>query len=211
MHTALSSLEQDALTETYNDVRLLIYKVTHHFTARSGLPFEELLGESHYIFARAYRNYSSKRGAKFSSFLYFSLHCELKNFIKKQFKHRNLLEVNEEVVGTEDANTFAVGVQSELGADAQAIVQLILETPADIDTLFRWNRVKGKRGVLICLREHLTDIGWSVEQIRDTFSEIQTVLGDTTRRKTQQRTEFWLRHRVGLTPDQVRRATIAAA
>lgn len=211
MHT-LTAIEQDALTETYNDVKLLIYKVTHHFTARSGLPFEELLSEAHYIFARAYRNYDPKRfSSKFSSFLYFSLHCELKNFIKKQYKHRNLLEVNEECVGTEDANRFRVSVESGLSEEAKLVVALILDTPQEMRAVMRWNSVRGKRSMLVSLREHLIDLGWTAEQLKTAFHELQVVLGDTARRKAQQRTEFWLRHRIGLTPDQVRRFTVAAA
>lgn len=204
---ALTPLEQDALLSTYQDVRLLIMKVTHHFVAKSGIPFDDLLGESHYIFTRAYRNYRPERFSKpckFSSFLYFSLNCELRNYIKKQHHHRNQLEIKEELCGAEDPNTFGVEVGSALSVDAQMVVGLLLDTPSDISTLFRWNKVKGKRGVLSSLREHLTDLGWDLPQIRETFEEIEAVLDNKAKTQVKERSEFWLKHRVGLTPSQVR-------
>lgn len=172
-----SVLEHDALTETYNDVRLLIYKRVHHWAAISGMAFDDLLGEAHFIFARTFRDYKPEKfKAKFSSFLYFCLDCGLQTYIKKQHKHRNLEEVSEADCGTEDHNAFLLEIHSALSDDAKIVVNLLLTTPDDIAVLFRWHRVKSRRGVMLALREHLMDIGWDPRQIRATFDELKTVI-----------------------------------
>lgn len=180
MSTAAMSLSNDAMTETYKDVEMMIYKIVHRFSACYRMPFEDLLSEAHLTFVRAYQKYDPARfekKAKFSSYLYFALSCDLRTFMKKQRKHLNLLEVKEEMVGSECHRAFRVIMESELSEDARQVVGMVLDTPSELVALFKWNRVKTPAGTLHSLREHLLhDVGWTARRVTRTFDEIRQAL-----------------------------------
>jgi len=218
----LTAIEQEALTDTYNDVRLLIYKVVHYFVARSGLSFEEVLGEAHLTFVRSYRGYQPDRFAKrcrFPTFLYFALNCELYNFTMKQQKHRNLPEVKEEMVGKELPSRFVLLLESELKQEARGVLRLFLNTPQELEHLMRWDQVRSPKAYLRSVREYLAILGWSKRQVREVMEEIKHAISQLS--VTQRRLpctgvermlaraglsedEVWLLTRIDLSAQQVR-------
>lgn len=171
-----------AVTDTYEDVKMLIYKMSHKYAARHRVAFEDILSEAHRTFMRCFYNYNPTRfqtKAKFSSYLYFALSCELSTHLKKEHRHRGHLEIKEELVGAaeHDAN-FRVMLESELSEDAKAVVALLLDTPSDMAVLFKWHDVRGKRGCLVALRDHLEDIGWGAKRISESFNEIKSIFAN---------------------------------
>ena len=177
MSTACLEHTPDACTETYEDVRNMIYKIAHRYSTCNQLPFEEVLSAANYVFMRAYTYKYKPKGkpATFSTRLYNSLNWELKDFLKKEIKHTGHLEVNEEIVGSTnvDAN-YRIQLDTEiLSEDARSIVRLILDTPQDIAPLLRWEKVRSSRSYLAVLREHLHDMGWGTKRIQESFSELR--------------------------------------
>lgn len=173
------ALRHDTIAESYADCRLLIYKVVHTFANRYNVPFDELLSEAHMSFVRAFDRYDPSRfvkKAKFSSFVYFALSCDLRTYLQKQRKHTGHLEINEELCGTEDPNQFRLRFESHLEMDARTVIHLVLDAPDELSEVLGLREVSNKRGFLRALREHLRDLGWSRDRIAIAFEEISVVL-----------------------------------
>ena len=174
------TLDQDALTETYLDVRLMLFKLAHRFAVCYGVPVEDLISEANFSFVRAFRRYDPSRfkaKARFSSVVYFAVTCDLKTYLKKQKKHRNLEELDDTNTGTTQPDrSFRCTVESELREDARYVVSLVLEAPAELAKAMQWHDVKTPSASLAIIREHLTDVGWEHTRITETFSEIRKVL-----------------------------------
>lgn len=172
----LTRIEQLAYTETYEDVRLLLYRIVHNFVRCYGLPFDELLGEAHYAFARALRRHKKHPQVKFSTMVYFMATMRLKTYVKKLNKHRNHLEIKEELCGCEDHNSYLLTLRGELTEDANVVVSLLVESNEDMQLLLRLKgRPRSAQGVRGVLKEHLLDIGWNKGRIEQTFSELRQI------------------------------------
>lgn len=166
-----------ACTETYLDVQKMIFKVAHTYSHRNGLPFDEVLSAAHFVFMRAfhYRYRPKGKPASFSTRLYNSLNWELRDFLKKESKHQGHLEINEEIVGAQeyDANFRVMLDTEQLSEDAKAIVALVLDRSEELTPLLRWQNVQGKKGYLAALEEHLSDLGWTVDRVQESFAELR--------------------------------------
>lgn len=181
LKSPLSPFHDEAVVDTYEGVKLLIYKVAQKYAAINNVPVDEVISAAHMIFMKAfhyhYRPKTGKRPATFSTRLHNSLQWELVDYMRKESKHRGHLEVNEELVGATDTDTnFRVALESELSDDAKHIVRLILDTPDDINALFKWEGVTSRKGCLRALKEHLEDCGWGARRIAESFNELRTIL-----------------------------------
>jgi hypothetical protein len=174
----LTRLEQLAYTETYEEVHKLLCKVVHSFVRCYGLPFDELMGEANYAFARALRRHRKpeNRHKKFSTMVYFMATMRLKTYVKKLNKHRNHSELNEEICGSEDHNSFLATLRGELTSDASAVVDLLVESNEDMQLMLRISGMpRSAHGVKRVLREHLMDLGWEKGRVEQTFDELRQI------------------------------------
>lgn len=162
--------------ETFEQVRLLVYRVTHKFASRYNLPFDELLSVSHYAFVKAYHRFKPRRGAQLSSWVYSRVTTNLQDYIETEFKHGNHDELREELCGMEDHDSFRVELLSRLHPDARVVVRLVLDAPDDFATLLRWKRVRTRREVRRALREQLELLGWDDDRIAIAFDDVQQAL-----------------------------------
>lgn len=177
---SVNSWHDQAVTDTYEDVKKMIYKICHSYAARHQVAFEDVLSEGHRTFMKCFYNYNPDRfktKAKFSSYLYFALSCELSTHLKKEYRHRGHQEIKDELLGaTEGDANFRMMLESELSEDAKGIVSLILDTPSDICVLYKWHDVRGKQSCLTALRSYLEDIGWGASRITESFNEIKKII-----------------------------------
>ena len=178
------SLRHDAIAETYTDVKCMLFKAAHTFAQRHNVPFDDMLSEAHVAFIKAFDNYSPKRGrrkTKFTTWLYFALHCDLTTAIQKRYKHLNRHEDLDDEV--EEARTeptfFLADLRTQLSDEALHIVGVLLDPPTEFDTMMRWDRVE-KGNSAKCrhvLADYISaDTGWPPEKVHQHFNEIREAL-----------------------------------
>jgi hypothetical protein len=173
----ITPLENDTLTETYEDIKKFLYQICHSFSAKYNIPFDELKSEANYAFAKACNKYNpAKHKTKLITWAGFVTTMRLRTYVKKGFKHRNLLEIKEEICGTEDHNSFLLEFLSDLGTEAQTVVKLLVESNSDMQIILKSNNAQTRKQVIHSLREHLMDLGWSNVEIVSTFHEIRMAL-----------------------------------
>lgn len=188
---------QLAVTETYEDVRLLIFDTVHKFHRSYGGDFEELVGDAHLIFMEVYNNFDPGRGTKFSTWLRLKIWYGLLEKARAQAKRRKGL--HDRAVDQTDKRMSSINLtdiscidltnipavnqptfslldfisEREISKDAVIVVNLVLNPPPGLGKIFEksgWKRVRG------CLREYLRGLGWTVARISESFSEIRQVL-----------------------------------
>lgn len=199
--STVPALPQDALSESYDDIKKLIYKIAHGFAHSRNVPFEELRSVVDLSFVKAYAEFTHKRGSKLSSWVAFVAMCELRTYLKRTHRYRHWLELNEEIAGAEEYDaSFLFSLRSELGKDANAVVSLLVESSSDMQILLRGNDARGKLAVLRTLREHLTDVGWTELRVDCAFSEIAKRINPATHNQREEDRDL---RRLGLTREDV--------
>lgn len=213
--STLTAVQHDALTDTYDDIKRLLYKIAHGFAFSRNVPFDELRSVADLAFVKACAGYSAKRGAKLSSWAAFVALCDIKTYLKRTHRYRHWVELNEEICGQEDHDTFLLSLRTELSADANMIVDLLVDSSSDMQTLLRWHGARRKLEVLRALREHLTDLGWEEERTIVAMKELDRTLtpkrqpllvriDPDLRRLGLQREDVWLMSRTGLSRTDVK-------
>jgi hypothetical protein len=166
------------LEETYSDVHLLIYKITHRISIMYNYPFDDLIGEANRQFVKIFDKYDTSKGTKFSTWLAFKLSFNLRNYLNLETPHRFHAEFTPEIYDNPDSfgvplpPFFVPELKLELSPDAVRVVDLVLMAPDAYSSTCRWNKAKTPLGVRQSLREHLLDIGWSSSRIDEAFKEI---------------------------------------
>jgi len=118
----------------FEEVKDMLYKLawTTHYT--HGLPFETCKSECYFAFVKAYNwRYDPTKGTKFSTCVYGIAKWRMRNLIRERMSEIPMLEINEEVAGAAPPErSESLELIDDLSADAKEIIQLILETPAEI-------------------------------------------------------------------------------
>jgi hypothetical protein len=96
--------------------------------------FEESRSEAYLAFMLACQTYDSRRGSKFSSWCYFKVWTSLRSWITKRTRDPLICtEMNDELTGfAPEQRGEIMDMIGGLSEDAQEIISLLLETPAEI-------------------------------------------------------------------------------
>ena len=175
------------MTDTYEDVRLLIYNVCNKFWLKNGGDMDEYVGESNIVYLRAYNTWKPDKGTKFSSYLQTCIWRHLISFHKRAQGRleRRIVPVNfsdetnkyEGLLATRDRPADIIGdFVSDLSSDAASIVRLVVEAPAELVSM-----VKSKGGAPCnwssSIKSYLKGLGWTHGRIVDTFEELAGAVG----------------------------------
>ena len=210
---ATLALRDMQLTAAYEDLQRLVYFITHRFAKKYGVPFEDLISEAHVIFMEQYARFDPSRGSHLSSWIYLKVRFGLVSFMRKQYKHLRLASIDEAPEQSCDPEIFLTDLRGSLSEEANAIVSLVLDMPKDFELLLRINRANTKRAVLSSIHEHLTDQGWTEDEVEKYVSEISAVLTGQEVTHEEEKPEpgsFWdesserVLSRIGLTRLEVR-------
>ncbi len=181
MESAIITL--DATTETYRDIRNLIFDTVWKFQKQYGGDFDEMVAEANLIYMKCFISHNPNK-SRFSTWLRFHLWkglIDFKRFIREENKYVRIERFEEiENFHLYPAPSYIPlwDLVSELSNDAKTIVSLILEPPGIMQSAAL------RKGTAPCnikraLQIHLSYIlGWSANQIKDSFQEITTVLND---------------------------------
>lgn len=181
------------IDETYADVEKLLWRICHRHQAKYGGDFDNLLGEAGLLFMAAYKDYDPKMG-KFPTWLYQKVTYGLISATRNRRKVRvisssDLIESGKLVVKNERGgrshleydpqepakSKFHIGdFIAELGQDAKTVVQLLLETPADL-LVIADNKGGQPRNLRSTVRQALAK-EWGDQRVRASFDEVRGAL-----------------------------------
>jgi hypothetical protein len=217
-----STTSRDAvLTSAYADLHLLVYSITHSFSLRFNIPFDDLISEAHIQFVKSVDKFDKKKGMKLSSWVYHEVWTGLMSFMRKELRHRGLDEFTELTPMPPTAqNNYLLELQSELSKDAKAVVKILLDGGRDFSTLLNFHGAETKTSTLEVLREHLADSGFSLTALTRGIADLRALVNgrsktpnelvpeddfydDSGPRQYTSREECWLLNKVGLTPCRV--------
>ena len=161
--------------ETYNNVEKMIHKICWSFANKYGEDFEECLSVANESFCKAYESHDSSRG-KLTTFVWSCVLNGLRNNAKKKntktyktFWSCNTDEENARATWDDEFpfEHFTRG----LSDDASKVIELICDSKDDVAKLVENG---GKVGVIKALSRYLSNIGWSVRQIAEAFTEVRS-------------------------------------
>jgi len=120
--------------EMLPQVQKMLYSQAWKFAKTYPITFEECLSEAYFAFMKACEDYQPERGQKFSSWCYYWVWCKLKDLVMKRTKDPlEFVEINDDLLGeAPPAISPSLEIVAELSSDAQEIVALVLETPAEL-------------------------------------------------------------------------------
>jgi DNA-directed RNA polymerase specialized sigma24 family protein len=183
-----------AITETYLEVEKLIFDTVHRFIRLYGGDFEEYVAESNVVYMKVYEAFDPERGA-FSTLLVTSIWNRL---IDVSYDRSEAMKVHgasldaakddggslaEMVADHRPANFNLEEFASDLTEDAKSVLRMVLKSPKEFgphlsDMIEEVAMGKGgeNRNWRSTIRNYLWEVGWSVERISKTFSEIGAAL-----------------------------------
>jgi len=173
----------DATTETYFDIQNLIFDTVWKFQRQNGGDFDEMVAEANLIYMKAFLSHNPNK-SQFSTWLRFALWkglIDFRRFIREENRYINIKHFEEiENFHLYPASTYIPfwDLISELSDDAKTIVDLILEPP-EIMQSAALRKGNAPCNIKTALRTHLSYVlGWSANQIKNSFQEIAAVLND---------------------------------
>ncbi len=167
------------IDQTYPKVERMVQQIVWRFRANHGGEFDELMAEASLHFVRAYEEYEEGHGATPLTWVRFKVTKGLLETARQMSKREALLPRTELDWDCQpqpsrfDIERFL----ADLSEDAQTTVRLIIEPPPDV--IFNAHQSYGPnnpQSLRAAVEEFLADIGWGVERITESFSEIAEAL-----------------------------------
>lgn len=163
-------------TETYEDVKLLVWHSVHAFHRKYGDLYgtrEELFSEGCLGFSIAYKLYNPAKGS-FPTYVRTVVGHTLLELVRSETKRRVRFNTTSDVEIADHPRSFSLtDFLDEISEDARAIVSLVLDTPRDLQRVVH---KEGRKDVKYTLRQYLDGMGWEEERVENAFSEISTAL-----------------------------------
>jgi len=147
------------MKETFKQYKPLITKKVKEAWLRSGLDLDDLYGEAHVLFCRAYNSFDPAKGG-FSTLLWQYLTLGLSTAIMKEKKHPVYEEL--ESVSSHDHSYSWSDFLHSLSQESKNLVSVIYQTPHVIGKLTQQNIIK-----------FLKQEGYSRRKIYHIFREIK--------------------------------------
>lgn len=171
-----ATLRKDALTETYEDVKNLIYKTAWKFQASHGGDIKEYIAEANKEFVRAYDAFDSSKEIEFTTLLTTFIKNGLRNFLYQEWRqsHPSLKRIVKHKPPQQFAEeTFSImELLDEIEEDAQIILQLFLDTPKEVFVNIVNENQNMRIQIKKRLRNRLRQMGWTIRHITESFDEI---------------------------------------
>lgn len=177
-----------SIETTYEDARLLIYKICHQMAGRYYIPFEDVLGQGNLIFCKCWQSYNPDKGAKFTTWLQNKLVWGLTDWLQKEYRQNLHVELNEELIGAccpvnETLHDLTAGLSDE----AKIVVRTVLRSPRELRVMARMCGTEGKQGIREVLKDYLSGLGWAGEDVSRAFAELRDAFtGSRKHHKTKQ-------------------------
>lgn len=177
-----SSLREEALTETYEDLQKIVYKTAWGFWRFYGGDIDDLIAQANLIFIDAFDSYNPEHGAKLSTWVASSIWWRLLDYMRKgngNRPHTQIDKVSAETFPTTNENFSVIELLDEMTQDAHIVLQLFFETPRDVvvdllNTKERMDYVQ--RAMQNRLMNRLRQMNWSVRRIKEAFNIVKKAI-----------------------------------
>lgn len=179
------------------EVQDMIYSLCHRFTRTYPLDWDDALSEAYVAFLGACRTFNPEKENKFSTWCYYWIWCNLKTMVMKNSSLPVFIEVKEEICGMEE--TPIGSVVEGLSAEAQEMVSLIIETPAELASLLISEKAtsNGRRFLSVLKKWMCQKRGKDMETLTAAALEIKNRLS------SGQTSDEWLIGTLNINPRQV--------
>lgn len=187
-HAGNTALRRDALTETYEDVRKLIYKTVADFVRRYNgsripeLTYHELAAIANELYVDAYDSYRAERGP-FPQWVRFYIYKNLTERLRNNLRRQNQVSIGRltdemEAVITSRPEFQLAPLLERLSWDGRIVVLLVFEVPISLRCalLEQEQEEETPKQIRQALRECLRDFGWTPQRIARSFREIKKAL-----------------------------------
>jgi len=157
--------------QAYTETVKLLYKLAWHTHKTYHVPFDECLSECHYAFVKTLNwRFDPTKGTKFSTQVHNIAHWRLRSLVRDRTLARPMMELNEEVVGipAPPMHSPCLEAVEGLSDDAQEIIALLLETPAEL-----MQEVMTPKQLLASVRDYLLARGKRREDFNQATAEIR--------------------------------------
>lgn len=111
----------------------LIRKIAWSFHHTTGLEWDDLFQEAALAYCEALKNYDPKRGIKITTYMWWCISSDLKNYLKKQEKQNGHICSIEDVDVDRPVNTTPIF--ESLSKEATEIANMVLSSPKIFDNL----------------------------------------------------------------------------
>lgn len=155
----------------YSQVERLIYKISHMYSAKTGLELDECIGEGNLAYAKALQSYRPHTGVKFGTYLYRCVVNALNDLARRQSRHSTNQSDNSELTAVEDRSNRWQAIMQDLSDDARLIVLSVISGPDDLKDWIQSGK-QGRRRLMVWWKKQ----GWAVSRILRAFDEIQDSL-----------------------------------
>jgi hypothetical protein len=184
-----TALQQDAINETYEDVRNLIYSIVHQFIRRHGHQwgtFDELLAQANWDFMVAYEDHGRKDGnrsstSSFSSWCYWVVSKGLleqqRTTIRRDRQCRIVVcDMTPDILPGGVSLFQFIDLLDELNDDARQIVRLVFRYPETLLDCMRSRKGCPKRNAQAVIRQYLYGCDWTPGRVTAAFENITSHL-----------------------------------
>lgn len=171
--------EQKVREEAYEKNKKFILRITHKFLYGMGYEKEDfpvLLSESHLGFIRACETWIPEKG-KFITWVGHCVYNALRQFHDQRMRQVCRFKQVEELQGEARVHFSLRSLMGEVSEDAQTVLRLVMDMPADIQHLLLGREVReNSSSVRAAVVRCLTDAGWKLKKIADVFLEVRRAL-----------------------------------
>lgn len=162
--------------QAYANVKLLLFKLawaTHH---KYGIPYEECLSECHLAFVKALNwRHDPTKGTKFTTTVCNIAKWRLRSLVIGKAEAEPVVEINEEMLGEAPATfTDMRDLMSDLPQDARLLVDMLLETPAELIGLSMTPRQLLRNVKALLIKHH----GKTKQQVDDACAAVRARMGE---------------------------------
>ncbi len=176
----LAPITLDATTETYFDIKNLIFDTVWKFQRQHGGDFDEMVAEANLIYIKAFISHDPDR-AQFTTWLYTILQRKLLDIQRTKYKQIQTYSLNdiENIYEYPALSYFPLWeLLFDIDKDAKIIINLLLDLPDELQKIIisqRKSNTLSKKKIITNLAYLL---GWSYLRTRESFIEIASVLND---------------------------------
>jgi hypothetical protein len=160
------------------EVETLLRQLAWRISEPLGIPYQETLAEAYFLYMRACKTYDPTKGSKFSTWVYFVVEHNLRNFARSRLKKGpEMVELDEDICGTVPEKSPIFDFIEDLPRDARILAKLLIETPTEI---LNGSPISPK-DLLKRVRLYMVERGWKWDKILLAQEQLQLRLGEMYR------------------------------
>lgn len=168
------------VAQEYGKMERLVDSVVWKFIKKYGGEFEEKRADANLSFVKVCNSFDPAKG-KFSTYVAMGVWQDLLEENRRLAQRLNKTgtwlrgDSLENVAKKEQNQSFVQDLLAELSEDAKTVVQLCLETPAELAQIME-DKGGQPRNIRSTVKQYLANMGWVASRISESFQEVSEIL-----------------------------------